>query len=75
MTTPEQIIKIIQTIPNQYMPYYTGGLISISIPYNLYFKPEDVIIEDRNGMIEIKIGSSYVHLFKNSFNVLIGLHK
>ena len=70
--TTEQIIQI---IPQQYMPKCIEGRIRISIPYSVYFKPEDVVIEDRQATIEINVGSSYVHLFKYSFDILIGLHK
>lgn len=67
--------QIIQAIPQQYMPRYTNGFVRISIPYHLYFKPEDVAIEDRQAAIQINVGYSYVHLFKDSFDALIGLHK
>jgi hypothetical protein len=71
MTTEE----IIQTIPQQYMPKCIEGRIRISIPYHLYFNPEDVVIEDRQPMIAINVGHSYVHLFKDFFDALIFISK
>ena len=71
MTTQE----IIQIIPQQYMPKCIEGRIRISIPYHLYFKPEDVIIKERQAAIEINVGSSYVHLFKDLFDALIFISK
>lgn len=75
MTTTEEIIKIIQAIPQQYMPTYNEGQICISVPYSIYFKPEDVSIQDEKGMIDLNIGKSYIHLFKDSFNALIFISK
>lgn len=71
MTTQE----IIQAIPQQYMPKCIEGRIRISIPYSVYFKPEDVVIDDRKEMIDLNIGRNYINLSKNSFDALIFISK
>lgn len=70
--TPE---KIIQIIPQQYMPSYSHTLIRIGIPYSIFFKPEEAIIEDKESTVEISIGGSHIRLFKRMFDASIGVFK
>lgn len=67
--------QIIQTIPQQYMPRYINGLISISIPYSVYFRPAEAEIKELKLTIEITIGNSCIQLFKDSFSPVVGVFK
>lgn len=68
--------QIVQLIPHQYLPQMLdNNYIQINIPFGVYMKVDDVVIETEERIVSVYIGNSLIRLWVNTYDLSIHLIK